>query len=155
MQDAIDGKIKPSDVTEDTDNTEETILDKTEIVSNLLSLYGQNLSNDEYLSGKVTFYYYDTATDEDDVVTHTEIDLDIDFEKTPDVMHMEGAVSLASSLITISVEYENGIPKRIDTVLISTQHSEKVSSEDIKQDMTTTLENRWYKRHIMMLMTKR
>jgi|GEM_PF-3726170 len=98
-----------SDVTEDTDNTEEAILDKTEIASNLLSLYGQNLSNDEYLSGKFTFYYYDTATDEDDVVTHTEIDLDIDFEKTPDVMHMEGAVSLASSLITISVEYENYI----------------------------------------------
>jgi S-adenosylmethionine synthetase len=33
----------------------------------------------------------------------------------------------------VSIEYENGRPKRVDTVVISTQHSEKVSSSDLRE----------------------
>ena len=35
----------------------------------------------------------------------------------------------------MTVEYENDIPKRIDTILISTQHKENVENEKIKQDI--------------------
>lgn len=35
-----------------------------------------------------------------------------------------------------TVEYENGKPVRIDTVVVSTQHSPDVSVEDIRRDMT-------------------
>ena len=35
----------------------------------------------------------------------------------------------------VTVEYENDIPKRIDTILISTQHKENVENEKIKQDI--------------------
>ncbi len=33
----------------------------------------------------------------------------------------------------VSIEYENGRPKRVDTVVISTQHSDKVSSSDLRE----------------------
>lgn len=35
----------------------------------------------------------------------------------------------------VTVEYEDGVPKRIDTVVISTQHSADVSPETIREDM--------------------
>ena len=35
----------------------------------------------------------------------------------------------------VTVEYENDIPKRIDTILISTQHKENVENEKIKHDI--------------------
>ena len=35
----------------------------------------------------------------------------------------------------VTVEYENDVPKRIDTVVISTQHSEAVSLETIRKDI--------------------
>jgi S-adenosylmethionine synthetase len=35
----------------------------------------------------------------------------------------------------VTVEYEHGVPKRIDTVLISTQHDEQVSQEQIRSDV--------------------
>ena len=35
----------------------------------------------------------------------------------------------------VTVEYENGIPKRVDTVVISTQHDPDVSLETIRHDM--------------------
>ena len=35
----------------------------------------------------------------------------------------------------VTVEYENDIPKRIDTILISAQHKENVENEKIKQDI--------------------
>ncbi len=35
----------------------------------------------------------------------------------------------------VTVEYEHGIPRRIDTVLISTQHDEQVSQEQIRNDV--------------------
>lgn len=35
----------------------------------------------------------------------------------------------------VSVEYDNGRPKRIDTVVISTQHSENVTYEQIKESL--------------------
>lgn len=35
----------------------------------------------------------------------------------------------------VTVEYDNNIPFRVDTVLVSTQHTEKVSLEQIKKDV--------------------
>ncbi len=35
----------------------------------------------------------------------------------------------------VTVEYENDIPKRIETILISTQHTEEVTQERLKQDI--------------------
>ena len=35
----------------------------------------------------------------------------------------------------VTVEYEDGIPKRVDTIVISTQHSPNISLETIRQDM--------------------
>jgi S-adenosylmethionine synthetase len=35
----------------------------------------------------------------------------------------------------VTVEYENGEIKRVDTVVVSTQHSEKVSNETLKKDI--------------------
>jgi S-adenosylmethionine synthetase len=36
----------------------------------------------------------------------------------------------------VSVEYDNGRPVRVDTVVVSTQHGEDVSNETLKQDVT-------------------
>lgn len=41
----------------------------------------------------------------------------------------------------VTVEYENGIPKRVDTVIISTQHSENAMQEKIKEDITENVIN--------------
>ena len=47
----------------------------------------------------------------------------------------------------VTVEYEGDVPKRIETILISTQHEENVKQDDLKQDIiervirTTVLEN--------------
>lgn len=38
--------------------------------------------------------------------------------------------------VQVTVEYEDDIPKRIDTILISTQHLENVSMEQLKEDIT-------------------
>ena len=35
----------------------------------------------------------------------------------------------------VTVEYENDIPKRIETILISTQHEENIEQEDLKKDV--------------------
>ena len=35
----------------------------------------------------------------------------------------------------VTVEYENGEAKRVDTVVVSTQHNDKVSQEQIREDM--------------------
>lgn len=35
----------------------------------------------------------------------------------------------------ITVEYDNGIPKRIDTVVLSAQHDDKVSTEKLREDL--------------------
>ncbi|MCB9498804.1 MAG: methionine adenosyltransferase [Bacillales bacterium] len=35
----------------------------------------------------------------------------------------------------VSLEYENGKPKRIDTVLVSAQHNEEVNIEDLRKDI--------------------
>ncbi len=35
----------------------------------------------------------------------------------------------------VTIEYENGKPKRVDTIVISTQHSPKVSNKKIKNDV--------------------
>lgn len=37
----------------------------------------------------------------------------------------------------VTVEYEDGVPVRVDTVVISTQHAEEVELEQIRQDMIT------------------
>src|SRR5438309_8202880 len=36
----------------------------------------------------------------------------------------------------VSIEYRNGRPARVDTVVISTQHSEKVSNSDLREAIT-------------------
>ena len=35
----------------------------------------------------------------------------------------------------VTVEYENDVPVRVDTIVISTQHSPKVERETIEKDM--------------------
>lgn len=42
----------------------------------------------------------------------------------------------------VTVEYENDKPKRIETILISTQHLEEASQEQIKQDITNEVINK-------------
>ena len=37
--------------------------------------------------------------------------------------------------VQVTVEYENGIPKRIDTILISTQHLEDINIDELKKDI--------------------
>ena len=37
--------------------------------------------------------------------------------------------------VQVTVEYEDDIPKRIDTILISTQHLEEISMEQLKEDL--------------------
>lgn len=37
--------------------------------------------------------------------------------------------------VQVTVEYEEDIPKRIDTILISTQHLEEISMEQLKEDL--------------------
>ena len=41
----------------------------------------------------------------------------------------------------VTVEYENGVPVRVDTVVISTQHSPDVSLEEIRRDMVDLVIN--------------
>ena len=38
--------------------------------------------------------------------------------------------------VQVTIEYEDDIPKKIDTILISTQHLEEVSMEQLKEDLT-------------------
>jgi S-adenosylmethionine synthetase len=42
----------------------------------------------------------------------------------------------------VSVEYDNGRPVRVDTVVVSTQHSADVSNETLRQDITEKIVNR-------------
>lgn len=41
----------------------------------------------------------------------------------------------------VTVEYENGIPKRVDTIIISAQHAEDVIQEKLKKDITENVIN--------------
>lgn len=38
--------------------------------------------------------------------------------------------------VQVTIEYENDVPKRIDTILISNQHLESVNLDDMKKDIT-------------------
>lgn len=38
--------------------------------------------------------------------------------------------------VQVTIEYEDEMPKRIDTILISTQHLKEISMEQLKQDLT-------------------
>jgi S-adenosylmethionine synthetase len=42
----------------------------------------------------------------------------------------------------VSVEYENGRPVRVDTVVVSTQHSSTVTNETLRDDITDKIVNR-------------
>jgi S-adenosylmethionine synthetase len=42
----------------------------------------------------------------------------------------------------VSVEYDNGKPVRVDTVVVSTQHSSTVSNETLREDITDKIVNR-------------
>lgn len=37
--------------------------------------------------------------------------------------------------VQVTVEYEDGIPKRLDTIILSTQHDEDVSNEKLREDV--------------------
>lgn len=41
----------------------------------------------------------------------------------------------------VTVEYENGIPKKVDTIIISAQHAEDVIQEKLKKDITENVIN--------------
>ncbi len=41
----------------------------------------------------------------------------------------------------VTVEYENGKPKRVDTIVVSSQHSPKVSNKQIKRDILANVIN--------------
>ncbi|HYT75716.1 MAG TPA: methionine adenosyltransferase [Vicinamibacterales bacterium] len=42
----------------------------------------------------------------------------------------------------VSIEYENGKPVRVDTVVVSTQHSSTVSNDTLREDITDKIVNR-------------
>jgi S-adenosylmethionine synthetase len=42
----------------------------------------------------------------------------------------------------VSVEYENGKPARVDTVVVSTQHSSTVTNDTLREDITDKIVNR-------------
>ncbi len=42
----------------------------------------------------------------------------------------------------VSVEYDNGRPVRVDTVVVSTQHSASVSNDTLREDLTEKIVNR-------------
>jgi S-adenosylmethionine synthetase len=54
----------------------------------------------------------------------------------------------------VSVEYEKGKPVRVDTVVISTQHSALVSNETLREDITEKIVNRVVPEHMMDKNTK-
>lgn len=55
-------------------------------------------------------------------------------EKILDYLRPDGKTQL-------TIEYENGIPKRVDTIIISAQHSEGVVQEKLKKDITENVIN--------------
>ena len=54
----------------------------------------------------------------------------------------------------VTVEYENDIPKRIENVLVSTQHSEDISIEKLREDITRELINKVIPKDMMDENTK-
>ncbi len=54
----------------------------------------------------------------------------------------------------VTVEYENDVPKRIENVLVSTQHSEDISIEKLREDITRELINKVIPKDMMDENTK-
>lgn len=54
----------------------------------------------------------------------------------------------------VTVEYENDIPKRVDTVVISTQHSSDIALEQIREDLVTYVINKIVPTELMDSNTK-
>ncbi len=54
----------------------------------------------------------------------------------------------------VTVEYRDGTPVRVDTVLVSTQHAPDVDLETIRQDITTRIINEIIPSHMMDTNTK-
>ena len=54
----------------------------------------------------------------------------------------------------VTVEYENDVPKRIENVLVSTQHSEDVTVEKLREDITNELINKVIPKEMMDENTK-
>ena len=54
----------------------------------------------------------------------------------------------------VTVEYENGIPKRVDTIVISAQHAEDVIQEKLKKDITENVINTVIPENILDKKTK-
>ena len=49
----------------------------------------------------------------------------------------------------VSVEYEHGKPIRVDTIVVSTQHSPSVSNDTLKEDITENIVNKVIPREMM------
>jgi S-adenosylmethionine synthetase len=49
----------------------------------------------------------------------------------------------------VSVEYDNGKPVRVDTIVVSTQHSPSVTNETLKEDITENIVNKVIPREMM------
>jgi S-adenosylmethionine synthetase len=49
----------------------------------------------------------------------------------------------------VSVEYDNGKPVRVDTIVVSTQHSPSVTNETLKDDITENIVNKVIPREMM------
>lgn len=54
----------------------------------------------------------------------------------------------------VTIEYEDDIPKRIDTIIVSAQHNENVSLEQIKKDITEEVINKTIPKELMDKSTK-
>ena len=49
----------------------------------------------------------------------------------------------------VSVEYDNGKPVRVDTIVVSTQHSPSVSNDTLKEDITENIVNKVIPKEMM------
>jgi S-adenosylmethionine synthetase len=54
----------------------------------------------------------------------------------------------------VSIEYDNGKPVRVDTVVVSTQHSPTVSNDTLKEDITEQIINRVIPKEMMDAKTR-
>jgi S-adenosylmethionine synthetase len=54
----------------------------------------------------------------------------------------------------VSIEYDNGKPVRVDTIVVSTQHSPTVSNETLKEDITEHIVNKVIPKEMMDAKTR-
>src|SRR6185436_2432549 len=54
----------------------------------------------------------------------------------------------------VSVEYDNGKPVRVDTIVVSTQHSPTVTNDTLKEDITENIVNKLIPKELMDAKTR-